>query len=777
MTSTSYARPAPTTPPGRPPPASERSTPRRQWRPGPTLLAMSAGSLALFAWSGMVAQPLGFLVPTLLVGLVMALAGSALRFLGWAPYAVAGAQLLIALLSLNLIFAARESLLAVIPTEDSVRRVAYAVGNGAATLNHYSAPVEVNPTHTSALLLSCALAVLLAVDVLGLGLRRPPLIALPLLVTLSIPVSILSATLALPVFVGTALLFLRLLATENLDRYGSWNGDRRAAGRTSQGPVLATLWQVSLIAVLVSLAVAPIVPVTDLLDRELGGAGTNAGQGGRFQLTAVNPFIRLRRDLVQKTNTPLVYAETEARSTSYLRTTVLDQFTSGSWRPSPRNLPSDNNADGVFPNPPGLAPGIGGAEDEWSLRLAPSFGTTWLPLPYPIRELDISGGWRYDSRTLDVAYVGGRSPSEISYTATSFAPAITADLLETSVRAPLRIREPMTSVPDDLPDVITTRAREVTEGAAGNFAKAVAIQDWFRQDGGFRYSLEQRSGSGMDLLAAFVTDDRVGYCEQFAAAMAAMGRALNIPSRVVVGFLDGTTQPDGKILYTSDDRHAWPEMYFSGLGWVRFEPTPGQRAGATPSWTRESVSAPEPSAAPSDAAEDTRAPGADAAAAEAGSGNRLGLPVPWWPVLALLVVVVLGLTPTALRRVQRRRRLSGRTAAELAEGAWAELRAVAVDLGLDWSEHRSAREQATRLVGQVQATVEDLSALDGLLVQLERSRYARAGAGADERESVDEDLRAQTRHVVETWHQVMLRSVDRQHEWRGRVWPVSVVQR
>ncbi len=770
---TSYATPTSTTPP---PPVPSRSTFMDEWRPGPPLLAMSAGWVALFAWSGMVAQPLGFLVPTLLVGLVMALAGSVLRVLGWVTYAVAGAQLLVALLSLNLIFAARQSLLAVIPTEDSVRRVVYAISNGAATLNHYSAPVEVNPTHTRALLLACALAVLLSIDVLGMGLERPPLIALPLLVTLSVPVSILSATLALPVFVGTALMFLRLLATENLDRFGSWDGNRPAGGRASPRPVLAMLWQVSIIAVLVSLIAAPVIPVTDLLNRDLGGAGTNAGQGGRFQLTAVNPFIRLRRDLVQQTNTPLVYAETEASSTSYLRTTVLDQFSSGSWRPSPRNLPSDNDADGVFPNPPGLAPGIGGAEDEWSLQLAPNFGTTWLPLPYPIRELDVAGSWRYDARTLDVAYVGGRSPSEISYTATSFAPAITAELLETSVRAPARVREPMTAVPDDLPDVITTRAREVTEGAGSDFARAVAIQDWFRQDGGFRYSLEQRSGSGMDLLAAFVTDDRVGYCEQFAAAMAAMGRALNIPSRVVVGFLDGTTQADGEILYTSDDRHAWPEMYFSGVGWVRFEPTPGQRAGATPSWTRESVTAPEPSAGPSDAAQETRAPNADAGEVDTGNDKRLGLPISWWPVLALLVVVVLGLAPTALRRTQRRRRFSARTSAQLAEGAWAELRALALDLGLDWSDQRSPREQANGLASQVQASMDDLSALDGLLVRLERSRYARAGAGTDEVDTVDAELRAQIIHVVEAWHQVMVRSVDRQHEWRGRVWPVSVVR-
>ena len=51
-----------------------------------------------------------------------------------------------------------------------------------------------------------------------------------------------------------------------------------------------------------------------------------------------------------------------------------------------------------------------------------------------------------------------------------------------------------------------------------------------------------------------------------------MGRALGIPSRVVVGFLDGQSLPDGRILYTSDERHAWPEMYFPGSGWVSFDP-------------------------------------------------------------------------------------------------------------------------------------------------------------------------------------------------------------
>jgi transglutaminase-like putative cysteine protease len=761
-------------------PASYSTT---QWRPGPPLLGLMAGWVALFAWSGMVAEPLRFLVPTLIVGLVMALAGSALRVVQVPAYGVASVQVLIALLSLNTVFGARESLLGIIPTPGSVRHVVYVINNGANTLNHYSAPVEVNPTHTQAMLMACGLAVLLAIDVLAMGLRRAPLVALPLLITLSVPVSILRDALALPVFVGTSLLFLRLLATEHLETFGSWGFANHGVGTgpgesSTSRPILATMWQVSIVAVLVALLAAPLVPVSDLLDRDDGGGAGAGGAGGNFELTAVNPFIRLRRDLVEKTHTPLVYAQTESRTTSYLRTTVLDELTNDEWRPSPRNLPEGNDADGTFPNPPGLAVGIGGFEDEWTLQLARQFSTTWLPLPYPIRKLDLpGGGWRYDSRTLDVAYVQGGAPSELRYRATAFTPSITAQLLDSTVKAPTKLRRAMTALPDDLPDVIGERAEEVTRGATTSFAKAVALQDWFRDKGGFRYSLEQRGGSGMDLLASFVTDDRVGYCEQFAAAMAAMGRTLGIPSRVVVGFLDGVTQTDGRILYTSDDRHAWPEMYFSGVGWVRFEPTPSQRAGATPNYTRQDATPAEPSAAPSGAISQGPAAERDQAPSDVDADTDQGVQLPAWPLLALLVVATLGLAPGLLRRFQRRRRLATSDPVHLAEGAWAELRATALDLGLDWPEQRSPREQARSVTGQVRAEDDDLESLEGLLLRVERGRYARTGPGSGGTAVLDAEERQSTVRTVDAWRRVMAGSVDRERSWRGRLWPVSLLRR
>ena len=79
--------------------------------------------------------------------------------------------------------------------------------------------------------MACGLGVLLSIDVLAMGLRRPPLVALPLLVTLSVPVSILRDALALPVFVGTSLLFLRLLATEHVDKLRGLGPDAAARRR------------------------------------------------------------------------------------------------------------------------------------------------------------------------------------------------------------------------------------------------------------------------------------------------------------------------------------------------------------------------------------------------------------------------------------------------------------------------------------------------------------------------------------------------------------------
>ena len=220
------------------------------------------------------------------------------------------------------------------------------------------------------------------------------------------------------------------------------------------------------------------------------------------------------------------------------------------------------------------------------------------------------------------------------------------------------------------------------------------LQQWFREDGGFRYDQAQAAsaGSGDADLLAFL-DDRSGYCKQFAAAMAIMARVIGIPSRVAVGFLEPEKATNGAWVFSAHDLHAWPELYFPGSGWVRFEPTPQARAGDRSRTTprpssRRSPRRPSPSASRVDraAARARREPerrrrvrrrghlldpvGAAPGRDPRPRGRGAAAPDP----------------PSGARTARRRRRLAGDI-----EDLWVELRDVARDLGHAWPVGRSPR--------------------------------------------------------------------------------------
>ncbi len=137
-------------------------------------------------------------------------------------------------------------------------------------------------------------------------------------------------------------------------------------------------------------------------------------------------------------------------------------------------------------------------------------------------------------------------------------------------------------LPDDLPDLVAETAELITADAPTPYDKAVALQNWFRSE--FTYSIEVQQGHGSSAIEIFL-NDRIGYCEQFAATFAAMTRTLDIPSRVAVGYTPGTLNADGWYSVIGKNSHAWPEVWFDEIGWVAFEPTPGRGAPGDTSYT------------------------------------------------------------------------------------------------------------------------------------------------------------------------------------------------
>ena len=54
---------------------------------------------------------------------------------------------------------------------------------------------------------------------------------------------------------------------------------------------------------------------------------------------------------------------------------------------------------------------------------------------------------------------------------------------------------------------------------------------------------------------------------------------MHIPARVVIGYTQGSIVGTDTWQVKTSDAHAWPELYFAGVGWLRFEPTPPNSAG------------------------------------------------------------------------------------------------------------------------------------------------------------------------------------------------------
>ncbi|MGH9466975.1 MAG: transglutaminase TgpA family protein [Terriglobales bacterium] len=143
-------------------------------------------------------------------------------------------------------------------------------------------------------------------------------------------------------------------------------------------------------------------------------------------------------------------------------------------------------------------------------------------------------------------------------------------------------------LPADLDPRIPALARRiVADVPADNLDRMKALSNYLRTH--YRYSLENLP-QGPHPLAAFLFDVRSGDCEYFASALAVLARVLDIPTRLVNGFLIGRYNPlTGEYLVRGSDAHTWVEAYFptsyqgraDGFGratWLTFDATPSAAA-------------------------------------------------------------------------------------------------------------------------------------------------------------------------------------------------------
>jgi len=657
----------------------------------------------------------------LLVILMLGL-GAVLRGAGLPAPVVALAETLVAVFVCTAVFLPEDAALGVIPTAESVTgagRLVLAAGQEIAT--------EVAPMAAGAALgfviVAAVGAVTVILDHVALTARMPLLGGVALVSIWMIPSLVMrsQADVVSFVFMAGAILLLIRLDT------------RRRASDAAPGAARAAGGVGLVAAVVGAVAVSGALVATPSLPAPAGG-GVASG-------TVIDASLNLGDDLRRPSEQQVLTYRSDADAPPYLRVATMTTFQGRVWRPDRMR---------TVALAPGTLEAVEVAEDIPLEETVTTIEITdlasgLLPVPYPATELTgVQGDWRF-TRFGRVVSSSETTAQGQAYQVTTTVPRPTREQVQASEADSSATIETASVLPDDIPPEIQAAAEEVTAGAGSDYDRLLALQSWFRGPT-FRYSLDSPvdldfDGAGVEAIRSFL-DVRAGYCVHYASAFAVMARTLDMPSRIAIGFLPGADtneQAEGERIYeaTTAQLHAWPEVHFTGIGWIAFEPTnslgsPTRFAPAVPGSDGEDPASPAPSASASPSPTAAGAQRDDEVDGPSADGPERPPLIDLGPFLPLFVALAVALLlPSAASAIRiaawRRRARDGSPAA-----AWRMIQDAAIDVGAALPASESPRAFGERAVSELGAP----EAETGRLVEaIEQASFAPAGAplapGAD----------------------------------------------
>ncbi len=628
----------------------------------------------------------------------------------------------------------------------------------------YAAPVPGSPGMAYAVSALVALATL-AVDTVAVTLRRPAPAGLVLLTTFMASSTNSGAGLSIGWFVVAAAAWLALLGHEGLAQLSSWGLQPLSSARRSAHETLAGTGRViTLLAILATVAGATLLPHLPTRFLADGLGRTAEGVGGGTRGFSLSTSADLATSLTSRSDAPFfTYVPSDAPPDVF-RVEILDTFDGAVWSASTGSSTGPATELELLSDPEvsGTTHQIEVSENVLQApQVALPIGTVGNPFPRIRWGLTSLGAVRLD----------GAAPA---YTA-SYVRLDPSDADLSTVEGGLRpigATDQLSSTPE-LEEQLVGILNQIIDRQDTPLEKARAIQAYLRGPQ-FSYSLTV-DGRSERALERFLTTKQ-GYCVHFAAAMVLLSERAGIPARMAAGFLQGT-RVDGRYVVRANDAHAWPELYFPRVGWVRFEPTPGGRSGVAPAYTTTPVTpstSPTTSAGPRATPTPTRRPDVDEATG-AGSSSTTTLPAPLrWArehALALgagtLLLLALLAMPATRALARRRRHRRARSQAARVEEQWADLIYQLRDLDLEPPRGATPRQVGRYVATRSELGAGQISALGATVLAVERARYSR--------EPADDDADAVGPHI-----DVIVDAVARRTPWwtrvRARLWPREGVQ-
>jgi len=600
------------------------------------------------------------------------------------------------------VFVPHHLFLGVVPTATSLTDVGHLINQAQQVVQNQHTPVESNPGLR--LLVAAALVVLLALtDVLGVLLRQPLLASAPLLEVLAVA-SATSSRAANPFwFAAAAIGFLLILLAGTRLQDVAWGPSvDGSAGRLGGGRRMAAT---GIVAALVIPLLLPAMP-TNLLARATHHSTNGDGLGsGNGQLT-LSSLASLQGQLTRPSPIDLFQVQVDPTDLPfYVRQLVDDRFTNSGWQPSGSSFGSPGKiplSAGQFTSQPERDTSTSRYSEIQATFTILRLGGSTLPIlanPAKLRVTGNPGNWNTATSTVTDVNL----KRNLVYTEDVIQPEPTTAQLEAAPPWDSQGNRQQEARYLDLPTqpaLVTQLVSRLTAGLSTPYDKARAISDYFTNGkNGFSYSLTAPAGDSQNQLVNFLEQKR-GFCQQYAAAAAVLMRVAGLPSRVVIGYTHHAPGAGGVFVVSTADAHAWVEVFFPGLGWVPFDPTPLAgadlgRSVALP-WAAHpgqqaqisdvpSTDANRPSSAGSNSAAESSAGASSTATGPAIPPLVWQLGLPGLGLLILLIAVVLG--PRLLRRRQRRRRLAQARSSGNPEPLWLELAATANDRNALWPTH------------------------------------------------------------------------------------------
>lgn len=181
---------------------------------------------------------------------------------------------------------------------------------------------------------------------------------------------------------------------------------------------------------------------------------------------------------------------------------------------------------------------------------------------------------------VELAMIVARQPLERgeSYVMDSSVSVVTQlQLRADQASYPEYISERYLQLPETVPQRVFDLAEQVAAGATNPYDAAKSIETFLR---GYTYN-DQIPGPepGQDGVDYFLFEEKQGYCNYYASAMAVMLRHLGIPARIASGYATGEFIAEAGVYRVRNrDAHTWVEVFFPTYGWVEFEPTASEPA-------------------------------------------------------------------------------------------------------------------------------------------------------------------------------------------------------